>query len=281
MTQYDAEILLPSPQESEPPKHLGRTLVLDLAIVLLIMFIAVLAAQILIVAIRAPQQGINLSNFRNLDENALLRLIGVDGIVATLVLQNAIFIAIPIIRTKLFQRTSLRQIGFHAEHPLRLLAFGIGLGIITLLGNAMLGILFAQAGIRQNQSAQYPLFQGDYLGQFVFFIGAALLAPLGEEILFRGYVFNTLRRMWNAGPGALIAAYAISALLFALAHSLAATQGLIALLVPAFFMGLVLAWGMHRTGSIIPCFIAHSMNNSLALVALVTCINNPGMCPNI
>lgn len=281
MTQYDAEILLPSPQESEPPKHLGRTLVLDLVIVLLIMFIAMLAAQILIVAIRAPQQGINLSNFRNLDENALLRLIGVDGIVATLVLQNAIFIAIPIIRTKLFQRTSLRQIGFHADHPLRLLAFGIGLGIITLLGNAMLGILFAQAGIRQNQSAQYPLFQGDYLGQFVFFIGAALLAPLGEEILFRGYVFNTLRRMWNAGPGVLIAAYAISALLFALAHSLAATQGLIALLVPAFFMGLVLAWGMHRTGSIIPCFIAHSMNNSLALVALVTCINNPGMCPNI
>ncbi len=280
MTRYDAE-LLPSPLSSEQPKHLGRTLLLDLAIILIIMLMAVLAVQILFVAIRAPQQGIDLTNFRNLNEDVLLRLIGVEGIVSTLVLQNAIFIAIPIVRTKLFQRRSLRQIGFHAENPLRLIAFGIGLGMLTLLGNALLGLLFAQAGIRQNQSAQYPLFQGDYLGQFLFFIGAAIIVPLGEEILFRGYIFNTLRRMWDSSRGALIAAYAISALLFALAHSLSATQGLVALLVPAFFMGLILTWGMHRTGSIIPCFIAHSMNNSLALIALLTCVNNPGMCPNI
>lgn len=281
MTEYNANLLPPTPVPDERPKYLGRHLILDLVLILIITLLAVLAVQILIVGVRATQQGINIANVGQLGQDALLRLIGVEGIVATLVLQNAIFVGIPMLRTGLFRRESLRALGFQADHPLRLIAFGIGLGILTLMGNALLGLLFAQAGIRQNQSAQYPLFQGDYLGQFAFFIGAAFLAPLGEEVLFRGYVFNTLRRMWDAGRSALIAAYAISALLFAIAHSLAATEGLVALLVPAFGMGLLLAWGMHRTGSLIPCLIAHSMNNGVALIALLTCVNNPGLCPNL
>jgi membrane protease YdiL (CAAX protease family) len=76
-------------------------------------------------------------------------------------------------------------------------------------------------------------------------------------------------------------AFAVSALLFSLAHSLAATQGLIGLLVPAFVMGLILAWGMQRTGSLVPCVIAHAMNNGLALSALLVCVNSPGLCPAV
>jgi hypothetical protein len=38
---------------------------------------------------------------------------------------------------------------------------------------------------------------------------------------------------------------------------------------------------MHRTGSLIPCIIAHAMNNSVGLLALVVCVNSPGICPNI
>jgi membrane protease YdiL (CAAX protease family) len=75
--------------------------------------------------------------------------------------------------------------------------------------------------------------------------------------------------------------FVVSALFFSLAHAAAASQDVIALLVPAFVMGLLLAYGVYRTGSIVPSIIAHAMNNGLALVALLTCINNPGICPNI
>jgi hypothetical protein len=161
--------------------------------------------------------------------------------------------------------------------------FGVGLGVLVLIGNAAIGYFFNQLDIRQNQAAQYPLNPGDYAGQALFMVGAALLAPIGEEILFRGYVFNAIRQTFGARGWGLPLAYVASALLFSISHSLAATEGLIALLVPTFVMGLVLVWGMQRTGSLVPCIIAHAINNAVALLVLLTCVNNPGMtgCPTL
>ena len=59
------------------------------------------------------------------------------------------------------------------------------------------------------------------------------------------------------------------------------TQGALALIVPIFFIALVLAWGMHRTGSLLPGIIAHALFNSVQLVALIYCINNPTVCTNV
>jgi membrane protease YdiL (CAAX protease family) len=125
------------------------------------------------------------------------------------------------------------------------------------------------------------LFPGDYLGQALFFFGAAILAPIGEEVLFRGYLFGSLRRLAGDSRAGIVIAYSVSALVFALAHSLAASEGVIALLVPSFLIGLVFAWGFDRSGSLLPGIVAHALNNSIAFAALLTCINNPGVCPQM
>jgi membrane protease YdiL (CAAX protease family) len=251
-------------------------------VVAALLFLALsLTIPLAFIFVRALQQGVDLRGLQALGEGGLLKLVGVDGVVTLLLVQNIAFALVPVVRVRWLRRESLADLGLRAERPLRLVAFGIGLGALVLLSNAALGAAFASSGVRQNQSAQYPLYAGDYLGQALFLLGAAVAAPVGEEVLFRGYVFSTLRRIWGGRPWGRAAAYGLSALLFALAHSLAATQGIVALLVPAFVMGLLLAWGRERSGSILPSVVAHGINNGLALVALLACINGALPCPQL
>ncbi|MDW8146325.1 MAG: CPBP family intramembrane glutamic endopeptidase [Roseiflexaceae bacterium] len=231
--------------------------------------------------LRATQAGIDLGAIDQLNTREIAQLIGADGMLALLVLQNLIFISVAVVRVRVLRREPLAVLGLSAPHPFRLVLFGIGLGLLALLLNGIVGVLFVSFGVRQNQAALYPLFPGDYVGQALFFIGAAVLAPIGEEVLFRGYLFGSLRRLAGDLRTGIAIAYGISALVFALSHSLAATEGLIGLLVPSFLIGLVFAWGFDRSGSLIPAMVAHAINNGIAFIALLTCINNPGTCPHM
>jgi len=78
-----------------------------------------------------------------------------------------------------------------------------------------------------------------------------LVGPLGEEVLFRGYVFRGLLR----GQGALTAILA-SSVLFAVFH-FDLTQGAGVLII-----GLVIGWVRQVTGSLLPALAAHALNNA-------------------
>jgi membrane protease YdiL (CAAX protease family) len=287
MAQYEAPFQ-PSPeQRPERPRKwpLAGAMALDFVIAMIAFVVLTLLVQILFVALRVVGQGLSLSELtaKLRDPAQALRLIGADGLFTTLLATNAAFLLIPIVRVRLLRREPLAEIGFQAPRPLRLIGIGVGVGVVSLLVNAAVSGLFQSYGIVPDQAAQFPLFRGDYLGQVLFFVGAAVLAPIGEETLFRGYVFNAIRQSFGARNWGLPLAYLVSALLFAGVHVVSASQGLIGLLVPLFLIGLLLAWAMHYTQSLIPGIIAHAINNGVALVALVTCINAPGLsgCPKL
>lgn len=82
-----------------------------------------------------------------------------------------------------------------------------------------------------------------------------LLAPVAEELVFRGAVLRTLL-VWQPQRRWLM--IALSALLFALAH-LNPAQLLHPLLI-----GLLLGWMYERTGSILPGVVYHWANNTMA-----------------
>jgi membrane protease YdiL (CAAX protease family) len=86
------------------------------------------------------------------------------------------------------------------------------------------------------------------------------LAPIAEELFFRGFLFAGLRTRWSLWPAAIT-----SGLIFGLVH---APTG-ITTVVPLAVLGLALCWLYDRTGSLWPCVIAHMINNGLAL-ALVS-----------
>jgi hypothetical protein len=87
-----------------------------------------------------------------------------------------------------------------------------------------------------------------------------VVAPICEEILFRGYIFTALRNWHGTLPAALI-----TGLLFGGVHAGSAP----ALdLLPLAGLGFGLCLLYRYTGSLYPCIAAHSLNNSIAFSAL-------------
>ena len=286
MAQYETPLTTAAGQTPGRSRKwpLALVMVIDLiliAVAVLVLSIAVLAV---FIAVRAVQQGVPLGSLANNQDQAL-KLLGPDGTFVSLLIQNGICVLVPILRVALIRREPLAEIGFQAPAPGRLITLGVGMAVVMYAGSIALSLLFQQFGIEQNQAEQFKkqfsLTPGDTFGQLLFLVGGGLLAPIGEETLFRGYVFNAFRLTFMSKRWGIPLAYLASALLFAGIHVFGVTQGAVALVVPIFFIALVLAWGMHRTGSLLPGIVAHALFNTVQLVALIYCINNAGTCPNL
>jgi membrane protease YdiL (CAAX protease family) len=282
MAQYETP-LATAPGEAPARRHkwpLAGVMIIDLVLIFIAILITTTIISLIFIGVRAFQQG----GATGLSQDQLLKLLGPDGTFTILLVQNAIFMLVPVLRVGVIRREPLAQIGFQAPDPGRLIMLGVGMAVVMYAGSVALSLGFQQFGIEQNQAEQFrkqfSLAPGDTFGQLLFLIGGGLLAPIGEETLFRGYVFNAIRLTFGSKRWGIPLAYLASALVFAVIHFSGVTQGAIALIVPIFFIALVLAWGMHRTGSLLPGIVAHGIFNSVQLVALIYCINNAGMCPN-
>jgi uncharacterized protein len=98
------------------------------------------------------------------------------------------------------------------------------------------------------------IFEGDY-GFMGVFLKVSVVAPIVEELIFRGLIFNGFRKNYNG-----FVAVVMSALLFSLFH-LNPWQ------MPAtFVLGLLLGWLMLRTNNILVAILGHSINNTLVLL---------------
>ncbi len=84
-------------------------------------------------------------------------------------------------------------------------------------------------------------------------LATVILAPVTEEVIFRGLIFSRLER---AMPGWLAAV--LSALAFGVCH------GQPVWMAYAFLLGLVFAWFRLRTGSILPSLLAHLVFNGIS-----------------
>lgn len=88
------------------------------------------------------------------------------------------------------------------------------------------------------------------------------VAPVVEELFFRGFAFGGLRRdlpFWAAGL--------IANAIFGLAHLVGSTN--LAVVLQLFVFGLVLSWLYERTNSIGPSIALHAVNNAFAFAALL------------
>jgi membrane protease YdiL (CAAX protease family) len=83
-----------------------------------------------------------------------------------------------------------------------------------------------------------------------------LVAPVVEEVFFRGFVFAGLRKRYDWRKAALI-----SSALFALVH-LQPTA-----VLPILILGFIFAYLYHRSNSIWPAVLMHVSTNALALGA--------------
>ncbi len=90
-------------------------------------------------------------------------------------------------------------------------------------------------------------------------LSIALLAPILEELLFRGAIQGHLQET-NVRPWKAII---ISSLIFGVVHLNPAQ-------IPfAFLLGMMFGWLYYRTGSLLPGIIGHVLNNSVAAINMI------------
>ena len=98
---------------------------------------------------------------------------------------------------------------------------------------------------------------------------AFTLAPLGEEMFFRGFLFRKasewLGRRKQGEPPWILGAF-LSSLLFSLMH---ASYGSLAELAVAFCVGMALCIGVKKTGSLVPAVLAHAAFNFVSIFMAV------------
>lgn len=100
------------------------------------------------------------------------------------------------------------------------------------------------------------IFEGDF-GIYGAIVKVVILAPIIEELIFRGIIMHGLMRNYPK-----IVAIFFSGLLFALFH-LNPWQ------FPAtFLLGMLLGWMMIRTRNIFVCIAGHAINNGLVMLSL-------------
>jgi hypothetical protein len=87
-------------------------------------------------------------------------------------------------------------------------------------------------------------------------LGGAVVAPIVEEIFFRGFVFAGLRGRYGWQNAALISAF-----LFAVIHFTPTA------FIPIFILGCIFAYLYQRSNSIWPAILMHASTNGLALGA--------------
>ncbi len=138
------------------------------------------------------------------------------------------------------------------RRPTKAYFWVVPLGLIAVYALSLVHDLI----VHPKQQAIVSEFPHTALGAGMFVLVAVVMAPLFEEIVFRGFLFRGFANSWGWVWGALA-----SAAIFGAAHLQ------LDVFVPLAVLGFVLAWAYHRTGSLWTCITMHALFNLIAVAA--------------
>jgi len=133
--------------------------------------------------------------------------------------------------------------------------------VAVWIGFFVLSAIWAAAlGLEERQTLPDELgANGALINALAVIVLVTVIAPLGEELFFRGFFFGALRN-WH-GP---VLAALLTGALFGGIHAGSSPVGY---LVPLAFFGIGLCLLYELTGSLYPPIALHALNNSIALGA--------------
>ncbi len=97
------------------------------------------------------------------------------------------------------------------------------------------------------------------LGLIFLFLAVVVMAPIGEEIVFRGFLQKFLEEHWKDITRAVL----VTSIFFAIIHFNPYWT------IQIYILGIILGFLSWRTKSIIPSIILHSINNGMAFILTV------------
>lgn len=176
-------------------------------------------------------------------------------------IQGLLFISIPAIIAAVTGAGN-RMVSFLGSLGFRRFPFWRSLKLVALGAVVYYVCLFSTA-ILMDVLGIGELKQDDISSQFGSFgiqlLLIAVLAPISEEVFFRGLLFGGLRRRMGPYLAALI-----SGVLFGMMHAPTGPSAVLPLII----FGIVLALIYERTGSLWPAIGLHAFNNTIALIAI-------------
>lgn len=98
-----------------------------------------------------------------------------------------------------------------------------------------------------------------WYGALIMLIGVGVLAPIAEELFFRGLIYDWCRQRWGLWVSALL-----SSIWFSIGHI-----DSLGVAASSFIMGIVLAWVYERTRSLWLAIAIHIITNTTAVILLL------------
>ena len=139
---------------------------------------------------------------------------------------------------------------------------GLKIGVVWLFVIKFLIFIYAmfagKFGLRPSPETveQIPrLFGSSLAGMMLATFTAAFIAPIVEEIFFRGFLYSAIKKKVGVGWAIII-----SAVIFGFMHANAWT------IMPVIIIGVVLAYLYEREKSLGPPIILHALNNLTSII---------------
>ncbi|MFD2159829.1 CPBP family intramembrane glutamic endopeptidase [Rubritalea tangerina] len=157
-------------------------------------------------------------------------------------------------------------LGLQPKHPAQVIAWAAAAYILIYI----ISIILGQAGLEQWLSERLGEKQNQHIvnemlntqsGEklLIIILGACVIAPVAEEIIFRGYLYPVIKRFSEPTIAAIT-----SGILFGAIH------GQIWALIPLSIFGILLAILYEKSGSIWAPILCHAMFNSINIFFMLT-----------
>lgn len=141
---------------------------------------------------------------------------------------------------------------------------GLGLAIaaffIARVITAIYTVIAQQLGLEPSQDLARELpraFGTGTAGFILAIIVVAVIAPVVEELFFRGFLYTALRKRWG-----IVAAVILSSVIFSFFHFNVFN------FIPIVIIGVALAYLYEITGSLGPPIMLHALNNLLSVIVV-------------
>jgi len=130
--------------------------------------------------------------------------------------------------------------------------------VLGAIGTLALSVAVSQIGIEPEGVKQVIEGVREPRQLTISLLCLALLAPLVEELVFRGLLYGWIAGRWGSWPALIVSTLAFAGAHWEPAH--------VVLVLP---LGLLFGWLRRRTDSLLPSLFSHIVNNGFALLAAV------------
>ncbi len=167
-------------------------------------------------------------------------------------------IALPVLilllhrKERLLYRFRIHKISLHTA--LSVIIFSIGVILLADEMDRLMNTFFTIPDVFEDVGKLLKL--ESFGSAFLIISSIVIIAPLGEELLFRGFLQQFLEEHWKDITRAVL----ITSLFFAFIHMNPFW------IIQIYILGIMLGYLAWKTGSIISSFILHGLNNGFAIL---------------